>query len=453
MTDKKPLILKTAPPEVPYPNSTYAWWVVTVLVIALLVSFVDRQIVALVVEPMKEDLNINDIQAGWLYGGFAIFYAIAGLPIARLADTKSRKLIIAIGILLWSIMTLMSGLARNFTQLFIARIGVGVGEASLGPSTHSLLSDYFPREKIPLALSVFQVGAVVGSGLAFWLGGLIVELVRNSPPVELPIFGTIHAWQMTFIYVGAPGLLVVLLMMTVREPVRRFVNTNVSSGSSTSLAEILAFYRLNWITFVTHHVGFAMLALVGYAFVFWTPTFFSRVHGIPAGEASQVFGLIFMTFGSLGVVWAAFVAQRLSAKKFKDANIIAGIIGGLGGVITLFIVQLMPDATWAYVMYAPAMFFINSPFGVANGAIPVITPPTMRAQVAAVNAMFSSFFGMALGPVAAGFFNEYVFTGPDGIRYSLMAMAVSCGVVGLSILWICRKHYAESMRRADSWGL
>lgn len=453
MTDKNRLVTETRLPEIPYPNSTYAWWVVTILVVALLVSFVDRQIVALVVEPMKEDLNINDVQAGWLYGGFAIFYAIAGLPIARLADTKSRKLIIIIGIFLWSIMTLMAGLARNFTQLFITRIGVGVGEASLGPSTHSLVGDYFPREKIPLALSVFQVGAVVGSGLAFWLGGMVVELVQNSPPIELPVFGTVPAWQMTFIYVGAPGLLVVLLMMTVREPHRRFVKPDMSTGNSISMTEILAFYRLNWATFVTHHVGFAMLALVGYAFVFWTPTFFSRVHGVPAGEASQVFGLIFMTFGSLGVVWAAIVAQRLSEKKIKDANIIAGMLGGLGAVITLFIVQLMPDKNWAYVMYAPAMFFINSPFGVANGAIPVITPPNMRAQVAAVNAMFGAFFGMALGPVAAGFFNEYVFTGPDGIRYSLMAMASSCGVVGLSILWIGRKHYAVSMRRADSWSV
>ena len=400
---------------------------------------------------MKADLDITDVQVGWLHGGFAIFYAIAGLPIARLADRKSRRMIIAIGISLWSLMTLMSGLARNFTQLFAARIGVGVGEASLGPTTHSLVGDYFPREKIPMALSVFQVGAVVGSGLAFWLGGIVVELVRNSPPVDVPLIGDMYPWQMTFVYVGAPGLLVVFLMATVREPVRRFAKRGTQTIQAVPFGEILAFYRLNWKTFVTHHVGFAILALIGYAFVFWTPTFFSRVHGIPAGEASQTFGLIYILFGSLGVLWAAFTAERLTARKIKDANIIAGMLGGLGGIVTIFLVQLMPNATWAFIVYAPALFFINSPFGVANGAIPVITPANIRAQVAAVNALFGAFFGMALGPVVAGFFNDYVFTGQEGIRYSLMAMAASCGIVGLSILWIGRKYYAESMRRADDF--
>ena len=147
----------TDPTRVRY-VSPYAWWVVVVLALALLVSYVDRQILALVVEPMKEDLGYSDTQVGWLYGGFAIFYALAGLPIAYLVDSRSRKGLIALGIFLWSIATMVCGMVQSFWALFAARIGVGVGEATVTPATYSILGDLMPRQRLPLALSIFQVG-------------------------------------------------------------------------------------------------------------------------------------------------------------------------------------------------------------------------------------------------------------------------------------------------------
>ena len=434
-----------------YPSATYAWWVLGVLFLALLVAYVDRQIPALLVGPLKRDLGMNDTQVGWLYSGFAIFYAIAGLPIARLADRKSRRMIVTLGILAWSFMTLMCGLAKGFWTLFAARVGVGVGEATLGPATHSLVGDYFPRNRIPRALSVFQVGAVVGSGLAFYIIGMVLELINTYPPGPVPYFGLLREWQWVFIYVGAPGLLVVLLMATVREPVRRHVAKAVSAGQSATYAEIKAFYRQNWKTFVCHHVGFSFFVMVGYAFVFWTPTFFNRVYGMDTGEAAQTFGLIFMVFGALGVICAAFVGEWFEKKGRKDAYIVAGLLGGALTLPFVFLIQLMPNPTWAFILYAPAMFFLNSPFGLANGAIPVITPPNMRAQVAAIYSVVVSVFGMGLGPVVGGALNDYVFTGDDGIRLTLMSMAVLCGGVGTVTLWIGRKYYADSMRRADAW--
>jgi MFS family permease len=441
----------TATGEQPYPSRRYAWWVVVVLLLALFVSYIDRQIPALLVDPMKRDLGLSDTQASWTYAGFAFFYALAGVPIARMADVKNRRFIITIGIFLWTITTVLCGMAKNFWQLFILRIGVGVGEATLTPSTHSMLSDYFPRHKIPRALSVFQIGAVVGSGMAFWIGGMVVQAVINAPPVEIPFLGTFHAWQMTFVYVGAPGLLIVLLMMTVKEPLRRHALMEPAKAKSASFSQIKAFYRQNAMTFFTHHVGFSLLAMVGYAFVFWTPTFFGRVYDIAPGEAAQTFGIIFMIFGPLGLLWAAWVGERLEAKGQKDAFIKAGLLGGALTFPFIFLIQLMPSATWAFVLYAPALLFVNSPFGMANGAIPIITPPNMRAQVAAIYAVSSSIFGMGLGPVIAGYLNDVVFVGDDGVRYSLMTMSVFCGVVGLTLLNLCRKHYAVSLRRADAW--
>jgi MFS family permease len=435
----------------PYPSPAYAWWVIAVLFLAMLVSYVDRQIPALVVGPMREDLGINDTQVGWLYSGFAFFYAAAGVPLAWLSDRKSRRLIVTIGILAWSFMTVMCGIAKNFWQFFLARVGVGVGEATLTPATHSLVGDYFPRDRIPRALSVFQVGAVVGSGLAFYIIGFVLEFIQSSPPSPMPLVGELRDWQWVFIYVGAPGLLVVLLMATVREPIRRAVPKSVSKGDQATIGEILQFYRTNWKTFLCHHVGFSFFGMVGYAFVFWTPTFFERVHGMNASDASQTFGIIFMIFGAMGVLIWAFVGEWLERKGRKDAYILAGLAGGVLTLPFVFFIQLMPNPFWAFVLYAPAMFFVNSPFGLANGAIPVITPPNMRAQVAAIYAVIVSVFGMGLGPVVGGALNDYVFTGDQGVRQSLMAMATFCGIIGTSFLWIGRRYYAQSMHRADAW--
>ena len=441
----------TSSAEQPYPSARYAWWVLAVLFLALLVSYVDRQIPALVVDGLKNDLGMTDAQAAWMYSGFAIFYAIAGIPLAWLSDRKNRKAIVSIGIFFWSVMTVACAFTKGFWSLFSARIGVGIGEATLGPATHSLVGDYFPRYLIPRALSIFQVGAVVGSGLAFYVVGLVLEYIEANPPGPLPVVGHLYDWQWAFIYVGLPGLLVVLLMLTVREPVRRIVSSTVSKSQQATFGEIIAFYKLNWKTFLTHHIGFAFLGLIGFAFVFWTPVFFSRVHGLPVAEASQTFGLIFMVFGALGVLWAAWLGEKFAKRKVKSAYITAGALGGALTIPFIFLIQVVPNPTWAFVLYAPAMFFVNSPFGMANGAIPVITPPNMRAVVASVSSLMSAILAMGLGPPVAGYLNDVVFTGPEGVRYSLMTMAVVCGVIGLTLLWFCRRYYAESLARADSW--
>ncbi len=437
-----------APRDRSYPHERYAWWVVAVLTLALLVSFIDRQIVALVVEPLKTDLGLSDTQIGWLYGGFAIFYAVAGLPLAVLADRKSRRFIIMVGIVAWSIMTVACGLSRNFFQLMLARIGVGVGEATLGPATHSLVGDYFPRDRIPMAMSVFQIGAVVGTGLAFWIGGIVVEFAANSPPVDLGIFGTMRPWQMTFIYVGAPGILVALLMLTVQEPPRR---AQVPTGSFklSDLNQLKDFYIRNKETVIAHHLGFTCFALVGWAFVFWTPTYFTRVHDIPAGEASQLFGFIFIFAGPAGVLWAPWMAQYFAKRGRKDANILGGMLGGAIVIPIIILIQLAPAPIWAWLLYAPAIFFVNSPFGLANGALPVIAPPDKRAQIAALYALQSAIFGMGIGPMLGGFISDVLFPGPEGVRYSIMLMACVFGPLGVGLLWWGRQHYAKSLAYAE----
>jgi MFS family permease len=434
---------------VPYPRPLYAWLVIAVLVFAALIAFIDRQVVAIVVDPMKEDLGVGDSQIGWLYGVFAVFYAVAALPIAWLADRKSRKHIIAIGIFFWSLATITCGLSRNFWHVLLARIGVGVGEATLTPATTSLVGDYFPREQIPLALSIYQTGAIMGSGIAFIIGGYVLDLVEQANPLVLPFFGELRPWQQTFVYVGTPGLLLAFVFLLLREPTRRLI-PGASQRLGAPVAEVLAFYRRNALTLTFHHLGFLSLALMGYAFVFWTVSFFVRVHGYDAAGASQIFGWIFLVTGPIGPVGVALLARALSSRGRRDANVVAGMLGGLLAVPVIISIQFVPSATWAFVLYVPAMILVNSPFGIANASLPVITPPQMRAQVAAFYMLVVS-VGMMLGPPLAGAFNEQIFPGPDGVRYSLISLTAIFGTLGVLLLWIARGFYARSMAEADSW--
>ena len=428
-----------------YAKPPYAWAVVAMLMLASLVSYIDRQVVAIVVAPMKLDLGISDTQVGWIYGIFAIFYAVAGVPLAWLADRKSRKTLIALGVFFWSVMTMACGLVRSFPQILLARIGVGVGEATLVPSANSLISDYFPRSQIPFAVSVFQTASVLGSAIAFIVGGFVLGLVQRAEEPLLPILAGLSPWQQLFIYVGAPGLLLAPLMLSIREPRRR----HAGAKPGVPFKEVVAFYRRNRTTILLHHLGFLSLSLMGFGFVFWTVSFFTRVHGVEASVASQNFGWIFLLAGSFGSVCAAALAVRLGRRGVKDANIVAAMIGAGLNIPMVLLVQVMPSAGWAYLLYIPAMLTSTSPFGLAYGSLPVIAPPQMRAVVVSIF-MFVISLGMLLGPPVTGFFNERLFPEVDGIRYSLGSVTLLFGGIGLVLLNLCRKHYARSLAEADA---
>ena len=209
-----------------WPKPAVAWFSVAVLVIAFIFSIADRIIIALLVDPIKTDLGLSDTDLGIMMGlAFAIFYALMGLPIGRLSDRHSRRSIIAVGIFLWSLMTAACGLARNFSELFLARVGVGVGEATLSPAAYSMIADSFPREKLGRAISVYQSGAFFGVGLALIFGGIAIRFAAGAESVDLPLIGTVAPWQMAFIAIGLPGILVAALMFTVKEPVRQGIGT------------------------------------------------------------------------------------------------------------------------------------------------------------------------------------------------------------------------------------
>ena len=194
------------PDDTPWPSSTMAWYAVAVLFVAYTFSFADRIILSLLVQPIKQDLALSDTKISLLHGfAFAIFYTLMGIPIGRLADRYSRRAIAAAGIAVWSFMTAVCGIARGYWELFSARVGVGVGEAALSPAAFSMIADLFPPQKLGRALSVYTMGAFVGAGLAFIIGGAVIQSITSSPEMTLPIVGTIRSWQAAFFIVGLPG--------------------------------------------------------------------------------------------------------------------------------------------------------------------------------------------------------------------------------------------------------
>ena len=206
--------------EKPY-HPAYAWYVVAVLMLAYVCSFVDRQVLALMVPAVRRDLGISDTQMSLLMGlSFALFYSILGLPIGRLADRSSRRRIIVWGIAVWSVMTALCGAARNYWQLFLARMGVGVGEAALSPPAYSLIADYFPKDRLGTAIGVYSLGIYLGSGLAMMLGGWVTGRVAAAAMWTLPLIGEVRPWQAVFFVIGLPGLLLALWVGTLREPAR-----------------------------------------------------------------------------------------------------------------------------------------------------------------------------------------------------------------------------------------
>jgi MFS family permease len=419
----------TSNADAPYPDRKYAWYVVVVLFIAYTSSFIDRIIMSLLVEPIKRDLVLSDTQFSLLHGfAFAIFYTLMGLPLGRLADRANRRRIISWGVFLWSLMTAFCGLARSFSQLFLMRIGVGVGEAALSPAAYSIISDYFPREKRGVPISMYSMGVFFGGGIAFILGGFVVQLTTGASEVVIPLIGSVRPWQLTFFIVGLPGILVLALMLTVREPVRRDVvalseNTEAQPGEP-SIRETLAFVRHNIRAYGAVLLGFALLATASYGFFTWAPSFLIRTYGFEASRAGYSFGLLILILGTGGTLLGGMLANRLLARGILDAKMRVAIYAGGATLIFGCIAPLMPSAPLALLVLAPTVVSIGIPVGLGPAALNFITPNQLRGQVIALYLFGVNLIGLGFGPTFVAVLTDYVFGDPAAVRYSLAIFAV-----------------------------
>ena len=426
------------------PSSRYAWYVVAMLSVAYTVSFIDRQVLNLLVEPIRADLAISDTQISLLQGfAFAIFYSLLGVPIARLADRGNRRNIIVAGMTLWCLMTAVCGLARSFGQLFLARVGVGVGEAALSPPAYSIISDYFPPERLARATGVYALGIYAGAGIAMLVGGAAIELISAADAVVLPVIGALEPWRMTFIVVGLPGLLVAALLFTVREPARRDPGRpGTAETTAVSWAELWDFLRLRQGVLSMMTVGFCFIGIVIIGVMAWTPTLFIRVHGWSAADTGLAYGVILLVFGTSGSVIGGLTADRFFARGRRDATLRTAMLASLIALPFTVAMPLVADARLAVLLLVPATFLLSAPVGLTAAAIQLITPNRMRAQVTALYLLVVAFIGTGFGPMAVALTTDFVFADDARLGHSLALVAAMLTPIGALCLRSACRHLA-----------
>lgn len=435
-----------------YSNRTLGY-VVLLLTLASTLSFIDRQILAVMIGPIKRDLGgLSDTEISLVIGlAFSLIYALSTLPLARIADRSNRRNVIAAGILSWSLMTTLAGMANTYWQLFIARMGVGVGEASLGPATTSILPDYFENHQLPLAFGLVAIAPFVGTGLASIVGGPLVDYLESQPHLEMPILGEMYSWQLVLILVGTPGILLAACMFTINEPARK--EKHPAAAAQYTMREVMAFVHSRGRYLSLHFVAYLCLSIQGFAFLTWIVEFFIRIHGWTRTEIGLTYGFIALGAGTIGSIWAGYYAGRMLASGKADATMRLTFRGTLILGPIAVVMPLLGNDTLAILLCLPITFCMAMPPGLSNTALQAIAPNRMRGQLVAIYMICVSFLSYLFAPLIIGLMNDYLFGREDAIGLSLASLAIVNYTVAAFCLAFSLKPLREALKKSEGFDL
>ncbi len=422
----------------PWPSPMRAWATVLVLLAAYALAFVDRQILTLLVEPIKRDLAITDTQFSLLSGlAFTLFYTVMGVPFGWLADRSSRRNLITVSIVFWSAMTAVCGMANSFLTLFLARIGVGVGEAGLSPAAYSMIADSFAPAKRSRALSVYAVGAITGVGLALIIGGAVVKWALTAPPVVLPILGELRTWQLALLIVALPGPLLALVMLALREPQRQEVAPTQASGSS----DLALFVRQRWRLFLLLAMGYSLIGAPIAAYLTWTPAFMIRVHGWDISTVGTVYGVVLLLFNTSGILLGGWLADSQIAKGQKDAALVVSIAGSALALPFAIAAPFAPGPWLAMACIAVMSFAFGIAQGLPAASIQAIAPNQLRARVMAVYFLIGNIIAFTVGPTGVAMISDFVLRDSAKIGVAIALLTLAVLPLGLLSLWVARSGF------------
>jgi MFS family permease len=429
------------------PSLLYSWIVVGFLMVLYTSSFIDRQILGLLVKPIRSDLKIDDFQYGLLTGlAFVGIYSVAGLPIGVTVDRWSRKGVILIGVTAWSLMTAACGLTSSFGALFATRIGVGIGEATLSPASYSLVSDLFPKDKLGRALSLYGLGIPIGSGLALVIGGQVVSAIEAIGSIDLPAVGVTRPWQAVFMAIGLPGLLLSLLaVLVVTEPKRSKSKAEIEN--QPTIGDALVFFGRNIRAYAGLFMGMGLLAMYGYGCANWYPTLLERVYGFSVAEAGLFLGISTLVFGIGGGLFGGWLSDRLLAKGRPDAHYLVSVGYCLGFAVTGAVGSASSSPYVCLPLIAISLAFSNTNIGVVAAALQILTPPRMRGLISSLFLAIAAFVGLAFGPSAIGFATVHIFHDDMLVGYSLALVAAIFPTLGAVAFWLGRKPVLEKLGR------
>ncbi|ACL62446.1 MFS transporter [Methylobacterium nodulans] len=414
------------------PRPSVAWYGVAVLFVVQIFSFVDRQALSLLIAPIKADLGMSDTEVSLVIGlGFALAYAVAGLPIGRLVDRVSRPALLSAGLALWCGCTFLCGFVRSFPQLALARSGVGIGEATGTPVVVSLLGDWFPPHRRGLAFAVFAVSAYVGTGLALVAGSGIVHAFEGLTVVDVPLIGSVRTWQFVFLLIGPPGLLVIPFVLSLYEPRRSGVAKGQGKPTSDApdLPQVVAHYRRHWRAFATQHAASTLLAMLFYGTGAWVPEFLRRTYGLPIAQGGLWFGCVTVAAGALGVLAGGVTSDRMLRAGRTDARL---RVTGIAALCALPFAAAFPQAATpalALLLAGGMIFFTAVISTTGSTGVQELAPARMRGTASAVYLFVFNGIGLSLGPTVFALLTDRAF-GDEALLWRAMAV----GAPSLAIL-------------------
>jgi MFS family permease len=426
--------------------NAYGWYVIFVLSLITLLSQLDRHFPSLLVQPLKAHFAINDTQFSLLHGyAFAVTYALMGIPLGRLVDRANRRNLLVAGPLVWTMLTAASAFAQSYAQLFVARMGVGIGEAVLAPAAYSLIADYFPPERRGKAIAVYFTSLTIGSGLAMVGGGAMLRMLPANG-LEFPVFGWMETWQAMFLMAGLPGLALVWLLLTIREPLRL---QSHSQGVASSFADFLRFVWANFSVFGRIIGAGALFAVVGNGVLGWAPALFERAFAVAPPHSALTIGALMMAGGTIGPLCAGWLSDGLTERARRAARLwplVAGaalLIGATGWAV-------MPTAGAAIALLGLVIFAM----GMINASMPIIlqqlAPGDMRGQIIALYLLVVSLIGAGFGPMAVGLLTDYLFASEAMLPWSLFIMSLPAACLGAWLCWRAMEPY-ERLNRDLNW--
>jgi MFS family permease len=428
----------------PYPSAAAGWFLVVMLTVGYIFSFVDRYILGLLIEPIKAEFDLSDRSIGWLLSAFTLVYGFMGIFMGWLVDRGKRLWIVSIGVALWSVATVATGMAKNFVQLFTARMGVGIGEATLSPATFSMIGDSFPTEKRGKPIAFYSAALPIGAGLASLLSGAVIAWTASSGNQSLPFFGELSPWRYTMIIVGLPGLLLALFFLFMKEPVRRPAGASSDVIGGSDFLDALKYLWDNKALYFGFVLVICAMTAIAYSQAFLAPTF-ERTWGWSPQKYAYVNGIALLLIGPLNMMIMGSISDWWTKKGVKDASLRILYIGFFimipSGVIPLF----MPTAELAFALLCINTIGIGIVSAIGVTSLLVITPAQIRGQVVALYYLAISWFG-SLGPIAVGELSSGVF-GEDNLRYAVAAIPVIFAIAPLLMMPLTKRLYREQMDR------
>jgi MFS family permease len=440
----------TVPPavaaEAPYPVQSKAWQAVGVLSIATVFAFVDRHLLYILSEPVRQTLAITDTQISLLQGmAFVLFYALFGLPIGRLVDRRNRRNIVIVGIVAWSVMTLLCGMATDFWTLAAARAGVGIGEACLAPAAFSMIADYFQPRLRGRAMACIVMSITLGSGCSYLIGGGMARLVPGAEQVHLPLLGATWGWQLTFFAAALPGFLIALLLLFVVEPPRRETPVPAAVADTSDGPSFWAYARHNWVVLTCLMISAGLVALVSYAIVAWMTALYVRYFGYTVAGIGFTLGGINIIAGLPGGLLGGYLSDRFAARSSRGGRFNVMLIGIAVSIPVQVLWPVAGSAFLSFACLAGLMFLMPVIVASIPSTLQAIVPGELRGVVTAVLYLINGLFGVALGPFMIALGTEHLFI-EGGLRQSLLVILPILLTLSLLLVVIGRPAYERARR-------